>query len=206
MQFLLILWDEILRVLAHSQIRLRFYIFRNIAAIFTKNCNEMQLLTLTEFGNDAIQFFFAFLPLADETLAGKREPFWKDFSLLPTALYPRGIELMGWFSGPGCSSVLWLISGDPDRYAGSASDQSSSICGQLLAEVLANQSSIGSPWHHRFCPSAVFSLVTKRKKNRVKGTLLFFISFFNLKLLLLVCLSVCIFLIYMYFCSFISIY
>lgn len=35
----------------------------------------MQLLTLTEFGNEATRFLFAFLPLADETLAGKREPF-----------------------------------------------------------------------------------------------------------------------------------
>lgn len=66
-------------------------------------------------------------------------------SLLPAAhcALPQRNRIDGLVSGPGCSSVLWLISGDPDRYQGSASDQSSSICGQLPAEVSANQSSSG---------------------------------------------------------------
>lgn len=38
-------------------------------------------------------------------------------------------------SGPGCSSVLQLIRGDPNIYPGSTSDESNSSCGQLPAGV-----------------------------------------------------------------------
>lgn len=102
-------------------------------------------------------------------------------SLLPAAhcALPQKNRIDGLVSGPGCSSVLWLISGDPDRYPGSVSDQSSSICGQLPAEVLANQSSSGSAMTSQvlfLC--SVFTGNQDQDKKRVKGTM-FFSSFFQ---------------------------
>lgn len=97
------------------------------------------------FGNDAVLSRF-FPRLLMKRLQVNDKSFEK-FPPPPTTAHctlPQRNGIDGLVSGPGCSSVLWLISGDPDRYPGSASDQSSSICGQQPAEVLANQSSSGS--------------------------------------------------------------
>lgn len=97
-------------------------------------------------------------------------------SLLPAAhcALPQRNRIDGLVSGPGCSSVLWLISGDPDRYQGSASDQSSSICGQLPAEVSANQSSSGFAMTSQVLFLCSVFTGNQAQENRSKGKSFFF--------------------------------
>lgn len=127
---------------------------------------------------------FALLPLTDETLAGKWGPLWKVFSLLPTALCPRGIELMGWFPGPDAHQCYgWLVVIQIATQGAQAISPAASVASCLPRFWLISPP-VAPPWHHRFCCSAVFSPVTKCKQKKVKETM-FFEQFFHLSIFFL---------------------
>lgn len=89
--------------------------------------------------------------------------------LLPTALCPRGMELMGWFQGPDAHQCYgWLVVIQIATQGAQAISPAASVASCLPRFWLISPP-VAPPWHHGFCSSAVFSLVTKHWQNKVKG-------------------------------------
>lgn len=85
---------------------------------------------------------------------------------------------MGWFQGPDAHQCYgWLVVIQIATQGAQAISPAASVASCLPRFWLISPP-VAPPWHHGFCSSAVFSLVTKHWQNKVKGKTFLPFSFF----------------------------
>lgn len=86
---------------------------------------------------------------------------------------------MGWFQGPDAHQCYgWLVVIQIATQGAQAISPAASVASCLPRFWLISPP-VAPPWHHGFCSSAVFSLVTKHWQNTVKGKNIFTVFFFS---------------------------